>query len=147
MAEPMIVCPNCSSSIPLTESLAAPLLKATRAKFEQALAEKEQDFAGREQSLREQRAVLEQERTALDETVAAKLEDERKRIVEQESAKAQRLAATELATKVSEIADLNVLIQDREAKLAVAQNAQAELVRRERELDDARRGIELTIQD
>jgi hypothetical protein len=30
MGEPIIVCPKCHSDIPLTESLAAPLLAATR---------------------------------------------------------------------------------------------------------------------
>jgi hypothetical protein len=38
------------------------------------------------------------------------------------------------------------VILDRDAKLADAQNAQANLVRKEREIEDARREMELTIQ-
>jgi hypothetical protein len=38
------------------------------------------------------------------------------------------------------------VIQDRDTKLAAAQNAQAELVRKERELEDARREMDLTVQ-
>ena len=35
MTEPTITCPSCKSEIKLTESLAAPLIAATRAQFEQ----------------------------------------------------------------------------------------------------------------
>src|SRR5262245_39868695 len=112
MSEPTITCPNCSANIPLTESLAAPLVNATKAKYEQAFAQKERDLAGREQGLRDQRTVLDQERASFDETFAQRLEVERKQIAEQESAKAQRLAATELASRTQEIADLNAVLQD-----------------------------------
>lgn len=45
MAEPTIVCPNCKSEIKLTESLAAPLLEATRLDFERRLKQKDTDLA------------------------------------------------------------------------------------------------------
>lgn len=35
MTEPTIICPNCRTEIKPTESLAAPLLEATRRDFEQ----------------------------------------------------------------------------------------------------------------
>ena len=35
MTEPTITCPNCKTEIKLTESLAAPLIVATRKQFEQ----------------------------------------------------------------------------------------------------------------
>src|SRR5215468_7359772 len=79
MADMAIACPNCSTNIPLTESLAAPLLKATKAKYEQALAQKDRDLATREQTVREQQAALEQERASLDQQVADKLATERER--------------------------------------------------------------------
>ena len=37
MTEPTITCPSCKSEIKLTESLAAPLIAATRKQFEQQL--------------------------------------------------------------------------------------------------------------
>ena len=147
MSEPTITCPNCSTAIPLTESLAAPLLKASKAKYEQALAQKDRDLAAREQSLREQRLALEEDRASIDELVADKLDIERKRIAEQEAAKAKRLAANDLEAKAREIADLNAVIAERDGKLAIAQKAQADLVRKERELEDARREMNLTIQN
>lgn len=146
MAEPTITCPNCSTTIPLTESLAAPLLKATTAKYEHALAQKDRDLAAREDGVRNERAALAQQRASIDQTIAETLGTERKRIAAEEAARARRLAATELEAKAREVADLNAVIQDREGKLAVAQKAQAELVRKERELEDARREMELSIQ-
>lgn len=40
MTEPTITCPNCHTEIKLTESLAAPLIAATRKQFEQQLEER-----------------------------------------------------------------------------------------------------------
>jgi hypothetical protein len=51
MTEPTITCPNCKKEIKLNESLAAPLIEATRKQFEQQLAKKESDIAQREQAM------------------------------------------------------------------------------------------------
>ncbi len=45
MTEPTITCPNCKTEIKLTESLAAPLIAATRQQFEKQLAQKDSDIA------------------------------------------------------------------------------------------------------
>ena len=45
MTEPTITCPNCKTEIRLTESLAAPLLAATRKQFEQQLSQKDEETA------------------------------------------------------------------------------------------------------
>ena len=128
------------------EVLAAPLLKETRAKYEQALAQKDRDLSTREQALRGQQAELERDRAAVDAHVAERLEAECKRITEHEAAKARRLAAREIEAKTAEIAELNSVIAERDGKLATAQKAQAEILRKERELEDARREFDLTVQ-
>ena len=48
MTEPTITCPQCKTEIKLTESLAAPLLEATKRDFEQRLAQKDADAAKRD---------------------------------------------------------------------------------------------------
>jgi hypothetical protein len=48
MSEPQIVCPNCSHAIKLTESLAAPLIEATRKQFRAQLEAKDADILKRE---------------------------------------------------------------------------------------------------
>ncbi len=56
MTEPTIICPQCKTEIKLTESLAAPLLEATKRDFEQRLAQKDADAAKRDAALREREA-------------------------------------------------------------------------------------------
>ena len=80
MTEPMITCPNCRTHIPLTESLAAPLIAATRKKYEKAMAQKDRDMAQRESALRERQEALEKDRAAIEATVVERLAAERKRI-------------------------------------------------------------------
>ena len=146
MSDMIIACPTCSTQIPLTESLAAPLLNATKQKHERELAQKDRDLEGREKAVRDQQAALQQERASIDDKVAEKLDAERKRIAADEAAKAKRLAAADVEAKMQQIADLNAVIADRDGKLAIAQKAQAELAKKERELEDARRELDLTVQ-
>ena len=44
MTEPTIICPNCKTEIKLTESLAAPLLAATKQDFDKRLAQKDAEI-------------------------------------------------------------------------------------------------------
>jgi hypothetical protein len=53
---------------------------------------------------------------------------------------------SELNIKINELNDLQEILKQRDQKLAEAQNAQAELIRKQRELDDAKRELELTIE-
>ena len=48
MTEPTITCPSCKTEIKLNESLAAPLIAATRKQFEQQPAQKGNEVDHRE---------------------------------------------------------------------------------------------------
>jgi hypothetical protein len=146
MTEPTITCPNCQTRIKVTESLAAPLLAATRKRYDEQLARKEADVASREAAIRAQQAQVAAAKDAIDAEVAAKVDQERGRIAAHEAQKAQRLVATDMEQKAKELADLNEVLKQRDAKLAEAQHAQADLLRKQRDLDDARREMDLTIQ-
>jgi hypothetical protein len=146
MSEPIIICPNCKTEIKLTESLAAPLIEATRKDFEQRLAKKDADVAKREASLHEQEEALSKAKETIDNQVAEKLRLERSKIVSEEARKAKQALATDLEQKASEIADLQEVLKQQNDKLTEAQKAQAELIRKQRELDDAKREMELTIE-
>jgi hypothetical protein len=146
MPEPMITCPNCRTEIKLTESLAAPLIADTRRRYDEQLARKETEVAGREAAVREQLAQIALARESIDAEVAAKLDNERGLIAAKEAQKAQRLVATDMEQKVKDLAELNEVLKQRDAKLAEAQQAQADLIRKQRELDDAKREMDLTIQ-
>ena len=146
MADPTIVCPKCGAEIKLTESLAAPLIAATRREFEEKIAQKDSQFAQREADIQKKEAALQQAQASIDDQVAAKIEVRRVAIAAEEARKAKMLVSDELKQKVDEINSLQAVMKDRDAKLAQAQKAQADLIRKQRELDDAKREMQLTIE-
>jgi len=146
MTEPTIICPHCRSEIKLTESLAAPLLEAIRRDYEQRLEQKDADVAQRETALRDREAALLKAQDSLDDQVAGKLKEERGKIAAEEARKAKQALSADLDQKDREVKDLQEVLKQREAKLAEAQQAQAELIRKQRELDDAKRELNLTVE-
>jgi hypothetical protein len=146
MNEPTITCPNCKSEIKLTESLAAPLIEATRLQFEHKIAEKEAEVAKREAAISDQKAAIEKAREAIDEQVSQRLKSEREKIVAEEAKKARLILGTDIEGKAKEIADLQEVLKDRDVKLAEAQNTQVEFLRKQRDLDDAKRELDLTVE-
>jgi hypothetical protein len=146
MSEPQIVCPQCSTPIKLTESLAAPLIAETRKQFEQQLAQKEIEFARRETALRQTQEDLAKAREAIDEEVAKKLKTERASIAESEARKARVALANDLEQRDKQLAELQQNLTVNNAKLAEAQQAQAGVLRKQRELDDARRELDLNVE-
>jgi hypothetical protein len=146
MAEPTVVCPQCKTEIKLTESLAAPLLESIRRDYEQRLTQKDADVAKREKTLHEREAVLQKQKESMDEQVAQKMQQEQARIAAEEAKKAKLAVGNELNQKVIEINDLQDILKQKDIKLADAQKAQADLIRKQRELDDAKRELELTVE-
>jgi hypothetical protein len=203
MSEPTIICPKCKSEIRLTESLAAPLIQAIRAQYEQRIAQKESHLAKREAAIREQQSELTRAKSGIEQRVAEvkaslvrrqrelddakreinltietkvqeslalvrqksreeaedalkfklsekdelissmqrQVEIDRQRIAAEEAQKARLSLATDLEQKAQEVADLQQVLRERDQKLAEAQNAQAELIRKQRELDDSKREV------
>jgi hypothetical protein len=235
MSEPTIICPNCKSQNKLTESLAAPIIQAIRARCEERIAHRESDVAKREAAILRQQSELAKAKAGIEQRIAdvkadllrrrCELDDaqremnltietkvqeslaaarqkvrqeaedaikpkllekdeliaslklqlaekdeliatmqrqvaekneqiasvqrqgeiERQRAAD-EAEKARLLVATDLEGKAKEVADLQQVLRERDKKLAEAQNAQAELIRKQRELDDAKREVELTVE-
>lgn len=86
MTEPTVTCPKCHTVIRLTESLAAPLIAATREQFEQQLRERDEGVAKREQGVREMEKLIAEAKRALDDQiadqVAAQIKTERARVMD-----------------------------------------------------------------
>ena len=150
MTEPAITCPNCKTEIRLTESLAAPLIETTRRQFQQQLAQKDDEIAKREQGILEKERQLTISKNKLDEQVASQVEDQlkidRARITAEESRKSKQAFANDLEQRSREIAELQAILKSQEAKLTEAQKTQADLLRKQRALDDAKRELDLTIE-
>ena len=117
MTEPTVTCPNCKTEIKLTESLAAPLLEATRKQYEQLIADKDSDVTKREAAIKEQAAALAKAQQSIDEQVAEKLVGERKGIADEEAKKARLLLAHDLETKAQELTELQEVLKRRDEKL------------------------------
>jgi len=146
MAEPTVFCPQCKSEIKLTESLAAPLLESVRRDYEQRLSQKDNEISKREKFLNQRAESIEKAKQNLDHEIEQKLRSERARIGAEEAQKAKLAIGADLEQKASEIDHLQQILQERDKKLAEAQQAQAELLRKQRELDDAKRELELTVE-
>lgn len=146
MNEPTLKCPSCGAEIKLTESLAAPLIDATRRQYEQKMAQKDADVAAREATIREQQEAITKARESIDDQVAAKLTVQKEQIAAEEAKKARLLLGSDLDQKTRELANLQEVLGDRDKKLAEAQQSQADLIRKQRELDDAKREVDLTIE-
>jgi hypothetical protein len=146
MAEPTVFCPQCKSEIKLTESLAAPLLESVRRDYEQRLSRKDAEISKREKFLNERAESIEKTKQNLDHEIEQKLRSERARIIAEEAHKAKLAMGTDLEQKAQEISNLQRILQEQNKKLGAAQQAQAELLRKQRELDDAKRELDLTIE-
>lgn len=144
--EPILHCPNCNHEIRLTESLAAPLIEETRRRFQEQLANKDAEVARKIEALRQEREQLAKAREQIEDKVTQRLAAERGQIVVAEAKKAREAAAAELQSKVAEADELRKILESNNAKLAEAQQAQAELMRKERALDEAKRELDLTVE-
>ena len=146
MTDPQIVCPHCRTEFKLTDSLAAPMIAAARKQFEAQLAAKEADFGRREAQLRQTQHDLAKARETLDEQVATKVSAGRAAIAEAEAKRARLALADDLGQRDRQLADLQQMLATNNAKLAEAQQAQTDMLRKQRELEDAKREVELTVE-
>jgi hypothetical protein len=146
MSEPVIVCPTCKTEIKLTESLALPLIEATREKYELKIRQIQMDISSRESEIAKQRSALAKAKESVEDQVTQRLNSERALLSAEEGKKARLLVASDLDQKTMELADLQKVLKERDAKLSEAQKAQVELIRQKRELDDSKREMELTIE-
>lgn len=160
-AEPSLSCPKCGASIALTQSLAAPLVAATRAQYEQRLSAQANAFAAEKQALSVQQEANERKAAELEATarkqqqemaravqdgVQKQLVTERKAITEQESVRARQQVEDELRTQREAAKSQSERIQALTQKLTAAQASQAYLLKKERLLEDKERELTLDVQ-
>jgi hypothetical protein len=139
MSDTTLKCPQCGAEVPLTEGIAAPMVAAVRtemqSKIDIAIRQAEEIQAkakAKEDHLEEELQTRMKAQTALAETSA------------KEKARLEMAADFACEQKIAVQAQ-----QEAEAlrvKLTEAQKAQAEALRKERELADRERELELTVQ-
>ena len=93
--EPTIICPSCRTEIKLEETLAAPLIEATRQQYEKQLSQQSAEFARREQSMKAREAELAREKESVDATIDEKLKQERAKLAADAAKREQAIQARE----------------------------------------------------
>jgi hypothetical protein len=158
-------CPKCGHTIKLTESLAAPLVAATRAEYELRLAAQTKAVAVEKLALASQQLVndrraaelaaaaeKQQEEVAqavqkqVREQVQQQLTRDRKVIADEESAWARQQVDDELQAQKANLEQQTQRIVTLTQKLTTAQAAEANLLRKEQELQDKEREFALNLQ-
>ncbi len=151
MSEPTLICPHCHTEIHLTESLAAPLLAQKNADFAEKLQQKDAEMARQMAEIAKKEALILEQKNTLEaqvsKEVSAKLSAERANLIKEETKKAREASALEIEQKDRALNDLQTRLKTQDEKLIDAQNAQAEFLKKERALEDARREMDLTIQN
>jgi len=140
MIESTIICPNCKTEIKLTESLAAPLIEATRKQYEQQLAQKDSDIAVREKAANEKEKELSEAKAKLAEAQKAQAElirkqrelDDAKRELELtvETRVQESLTATRDQAKKEAEESMRLKVAEKEQTIASMQTQIAALKRK-----------------
>ncbi|MER9969785.1 DUF2130 domain-containing protein [Mesorhizobium sp. M0060] len=144
--EPTISCPSCKTEIKLNESLAAPLIAATREEYEMRLTQSKASMAAREEELKRQQAEIAAAKEEIANQVAEQIKLERAGIAVEEARKAKLLLSVDLEDKDKKLAELEATLKARDEKLTEAQQQQAEFLKKQRALDDEKREMALTIE-
>lgn len=139
MQDAVINCPGCQREIRLDETLAGPLLAETRAGFEAQIAKMQTAIKERESAANQKLAEAERARAATEDELARRLDAERTRIAGDEAKKAQDAMR-------AVIDGMQKRAAEQDAKLAEAQKAQADYLRKEQDLADRARELDLTVQ-
>jgi len=121
-------------------------MEETRAQYEKRLSLKDEEIARREAAISERQAAIARAEETLADEVTAQLKIEREKIAIEEGRKARLALGSDLDQKAKEISELQQVVAERNAKLEDAQKVQAELMKKHRELDDARRELDLTVE-
>ena len=121
------------------------MLEVERRGFQTKLAAKEAEFARQADELRHQQEEVTNARASIDEQIKQRLETEGKQVAA-EAKNARDAVAGDLQARANEVAELQRTLESNDVKLAEAQQAQAEILRKQRVLDDEKRELNLTIE-
>ncbi len=148
VAQPTAACPKCGTPVPLTEALAAPLLEATRAEYENKLKVQRDDFQGQQQELGRRERAAEEARQQLERREAelkrkadearAEIGTQRAQLAAEVARQTEAAVAQQLAERLAVEKKLIVEAEERRA----AQRFQDELAERDRDRQEQAERIE-----
>ncbi|MFA4836660.1 MAG: DUF2130 domain-containing protein, partial [Dehalococcoidia bacterium] len=129
MADEIVKCPNCGFNIPISEVLTHQIRESLKTELEAGVKK-------RETTLLEREKQLSQSRASLDHQVAAKLKTEIGKIQVQEAKKVEDRIKVELE-------DLKSQVAEKEKRIVEAREAELELRKKTRDLEERKQAFEL----
>jgi hypothetical protein len=135
-----ITCPKCKTAIPITEAVAGPLLASKQTEFEQRVREIEE-------GARREHAAMEAKERTLETTISQQVAEREKSLRNQIELSVRQSMERDFAQEQSIAVQAQQEAQTLRDKLAIAQQAQAAAVRKERELAEREGALELTIEN
>jgi hypothetical protein len=136
MPEQVIICPNCKTTIPLTEAIAQQIKGELRKELDSEVKKKEKEFIKKEQVLADKIKQLEDIQENIEQDFSQKLKLEKEKTEKEANLKAKEANALE-------IKDLTQQIHEKDKKLQEAQQAELELRKERRKLEENKKAFEL----
>lgn len=137
-----IRCPECQALIPITETLQHQLTESVRREYEEKIAEQERGFSEREKSLTTKAKELDAKEEGIEERVQVSLKSELAKQKLAVMVDAKKQAHEEMSV---ELKDLQEDLKAKEEKLQQARETELALRKRERELEDRAKDIDLEV--
>jgi len=133
-----ILCPNCRFQIEVSDALSTQLREQLRKEFEAEARRKELALAKQEEALHQREQALEASRCSMDNELSARLVQEQERLQMEAKIKAEEMIALDLQ-------DLRAQLAEAGEKLGLAQQAELQLRKERRGLEDEKQALELTV--
>ena len=137
-----IRCPKCNTLIPITETLQHQLTESVRKEYEGKLAEQKQLFEEQQKELDQKEKTLEEKEKNIDETIQERLKSELKIQKKNIQEKVRKDIQDEISVEVE---DLRSTLKEKEEKLEEAKKIELQLRKRERELEERAKDVELEV--
>jgi hypothetical protein len=138
MSETIITCPKCGATTALNEAVSHRLREEMSAQFDKERNEFNTAMQRREQQLAAEKATLEERAKSVQGEITRQVECERKKL----QTEAAKTAEEKLG---AEMKDLQAQVAEQRNKLKAAQEAELELRKRQRELEEAKAAMELEV--
>jgi hypothetical protein len=144
--DPTLTCPHCQQVIHLTESLAGPLIEASKQEFRAQLALKDQYVQQREQALQTREAELVEQSRSMDFQVQQQAQQAREKIAVEEATRARHAVADELAQAGQQLALLQASLQGQAEQVAQAKLSELEFLKARQALMAQQQSLELSVE-
>lgn len=138
MAEGSITCPLCHGSFELTAAMSSAIEAKLRQQLDAQASQRTAELDAREKTIAEKAAAAERAKATIEQEVITRLSAERTKLAEQLKQQAKEEAGLE-------VKNLQEQVRDQLAKLEAARQREQALLKKESDLNDRQRSLELEV--